>query len=97
MRPSFASSSGSEFTILRSRCSPQVLWGVATTCVGQRSSDDDDAVVSQSVLAVWGPKGAAMIDAVALRAVQISDSLRPQEVSNVIWASATLRCRCSSD
>jgi hypothetical protein len=82
----------SEFTI----SSLQVLWGVATTCVSQRSSDDDDAVVSQSVLSVWGPKGAAMIDAVALRAVQISDSLRAQEVSNVLWASATLRCRCSS-
>jgi hypothetical protein len=34
-----------------------------------------------------------MVDAVALRAVQISDSLRAQELSNVLWACATLRCR----
>jgi hypothetical protein len=71
----------------------QVLWGIATTTIGQRTSDDDDAVASQAVLAVWGSKGPAMVDAVALRAVQISDSLRAQEVSNVLWACATLRCR----
>jgi hypothetical protein len=57
--------------------------------MSQRSSDDDD-----SAQAVWGQQGPAMVDAVALRAVHISDSLRGQEVSNILWACAVLRCRC---
>lgn len=37
-----------------------------------------------------------MVDAVATRAVHISGSLRGQEVSNVLWACAVLRCRCAA-
>jgi hypothetical protein len=36
-----------------------------------------------------------MIDAVVMRAVDISSSLRSQEVSNILWSCAVLRCRCS--
>jgi hypothetical protein len=45
------------------------------------------------LLAVWGEQGHAMVDAVALRAVQVSGNLRCQEVSNILWACAVLRCR----
>ena len=70
-----------------------MLWGIATTTTSLRSPDDDEAVSSQAVAAVWGAKGADMVDAVVLRAVQVSDSLRAQEVSNILWACAVLRCR----
>jgi hypothetical protein len=71
----------------------QVLWGAATATASLRAADDDDSASAQAVTALWGDKGRAMIDAVALRAVQISESMRGQEVSNVLWACAVLRCR----
>lgn len=72
----------------------QVLWGIATATISQRAVDEDDSASAQALHAVWGEKGHSMVEAVALRAVQISDSLRCQEVSNVLWACAVLRCRC---
>jgi len=70
-----------------------VLWGAATAIASQRAADDDDAASTHAVVCLWGDKGKMMIDAVALRAVQISDTMRGQEVSNVLWACAVLRCR----
>ena len=72
----------------------QVLWGIATATIGQRAVEEDDSASAQALHAVWGEKGHSMVEAVALRAVQICDSLRCQEVSNILWACAVLRCRC---